>query len=104
MAEDIASLKVDYVGINYQYLSQTLYNEFRSKKLGVGAWTVNEAKDMKRFQEMGVDFITSDRPDLLSRLSGQQPDQKNIQHEGWRLANLFSFRLTPSVSQSTLIS
>jgi len=70
VAEDIASLKVDYVGINYQYLSQTLYNEFRSKKLGVGAWTVNEAKDMKRFQEMGVDFITSDRPDLLLQTVG----------------------------------
>jgi glycerophosphoryl diester phosphodiesterase len=70
VAENIASLKVDYVGINYQYLSQTLYNEFRNKKLGVGAWTVNEAKDMSRFAEMGVDFITSDRPDLLLQIVG----------------------------------
>jgi len=70
VAEDIASLKVDYVGINYQYLSQTLYNEFRSKKLGVGAWTVNEAVDISRFHKMGVDFITSDRPDLLLQIIG----------------------------------
>jgi glycerophosphoryl diester phosphodiesterase len=69
VAKDIASLDVDYVGINHQYLSQTLFNEFKIRKLGVGVWTVNEVKDMVRFKEMGVDFITSDRPDLLLQIS-----------------------------------
>ncbi|MGE0074532.1 MAG: glycerophosphodiester phosphodiesterase [Sphaerochaetaceae bacterium] len=65
VAADIASLGVDYVGINYSYLSQTLYTEFRNKNLGIGVWTVNEPSAMERMAAMGVDFITSDFPDIL---------------------------------------
>lgn len=68
VASDIKSLGVDYVGINYNYLTPTLYDYFRKAKLGVGAWTVNEESAIKRFSEMGVDFITSDRPDLLRQV------------------------------------
>ncbi len=70
VANEIASLGVDYVGINHQFLSQTLYNEFRAQKLGVGVWTVNDENTMKRFAALGVDFITSDRPDLLKKILG----------------------------------
>jgi len=65
VAREMALSGVDYVGINYQYLSQTLYNELRSKKLGIGIWSVNDPQVMLRFSEMGVDFITTDRPDIL---------------------------------------
>ena len=68
VAENIASLNVDYVGINYNYLSQTLYDEFRAKGLGVGAWTVNEKEAILRMAKLGVDFITSDYPDRLQQL------------------------------------
>jgi glycerophosphoryl diester phosphodiesterase len=68
VANEMASLGVDYVGINHQFLSQTLYNEFRSHNLGVGVWTVNDENSMKRFATLGVDFITSDRPDLLKKI------------------------------------
>ena len=67
VAADIAALGVDYVGINYPYLSQTLYNEFREKNLGIGAWTVNDPGAMERIARMGVDFITSDYPDILGK-------------------------------------
>ena len=67
VAADIASLGVDYVGINYSYLSQTLYNNFRDKKLGIGVWTVNEPSAMERMAAMGIDFITSDFPDILTK-------------------------------------
>jgi glycerophosphoryl diester phosphodiesterase len=53
------------VGINYRYLSKTLYEVLRSRGLGIGVWTVNDPKVMRRFADMGVDFITTDRPDIL---------------------------------------
>jgi glycerophosphoryl diester phosphodiesterase len=68
VADSIAALGVEYVGINFSYLSDTLYQKFRERGLGVGAWTVNTAKDIKHIASMGVDFITSDRPDLLTEL------------------------------------
>jgi glycerophosphoryl diester phosphodiesterase len=73
VADEMVSLGVEYVGINYQYLSKTLYDEFRSRKLGVGAWTVNDPKAMERFAAMGVDFITSDDPVLLKRTLSPVP-------------------------------
>ena len=68
VAASIADLGVEYVAINYAYLSQRLFDEFRSRGLLIGAWTVNNEKDIRRIAAMGVDFITSDRPDLLSEL------------------------------------
>jgi len=69
VAEEIKSLGVEYVGISYQYLSQTLFEEFRAHGIGVGVWTVNEPAMMKRFISMGVDFITSDNPELLMQIT-----------------------------------
>jgi glycerophosphoryl diester phosphodiesterase len=68
VAASIADLGVEYVAINYAYLSQRLFDEFRSHNLLIGAWTVNNEKDIRRIAAMGVDFITSDRPDLLREL------------------------------------
>ncbi len=67
IAKYIKNLDVEYVGINYKYLSQELYDEFRKNDLGVGVWTVNDKIRMKKFITMGVDFITTNRPDLLSK-------------------------------------
>lgn len=33
-------------------------------------WTVNEADDMRRFLDMGVDGIVTDRPDILNEVMG----------------------------------
>ncbi len=68
VAKDMASLNVDYVGIKYDYLSQTLYDQFRSQDLGVGVWTVDDTINMRKFTTMGVDFITTNRPDLLNQV------------------------------------
>lgn len=56
----------DYVGISHTYLSDALYKGFREAGLGVGVWTVNTREDMRKYIDLGVDFITTDRPDLLS--------------------------------------
>lgn len=65
VAEEMSALGVDSVGVEKTWLSQPLYRELRSRGLGVGVWTVNNAEEMRRFASMGVDFVTSDRPDLL---------------------------------------
>ncbi len=68
VAASIAELGVEYVAIDYAYLSAKLFEEFRRSGLLIGAWTVNNEKDIRRISAMGVDFITSDRPDLLREL------------------------------------
>ncbi len=65
VAKTLGDLKVDYAAVKYTYLSEKLYNALREEKLSIGAWTVNDAETMKKFLEMGVDFITSDYPSLL---------------------------------------
>ena len=65
VAKTLRDLKVDYAAVKYTYLSEKLYNALREEKLSIGAWTVNDAETMKKFLEMGVDFITSDYPSLL---------------------------------------
>ena len=71
VAEAVKALGVEYIGINHIYLSKTLYQELRSQGLGVGAWTVNDEETMKKIAALGVDFITSDRPDLLATTLGR---------------------------------
>jgi glycerophosphoryl diester phosphodiesterase len=68
VADEIASLSVEYVGVRDDSLSQPLYDSLRVKGLLIGAWTVNELPRMQELKTLGVDFITSDRPDLLKEL------------------------------------
>lgn len=68
VAKHMASLNVEYVGVNGEYLSQVLYDQLRSYDLGVGVWTVDDTISMRKFAEMGVDFITTNRPDLLNKV------------------------------------
>jgi len=68
VAKHMASLAVDYVGVNYEYLSQVLYDQLRKQDLGVGVWTVDDTINMRKFAEMGVDFITTNRPELLNKV------------------------------------
>lgn len=40
--------------------------------LRVVPWTVNEADDMRRLLALGVDGITTDRPDVLLEILGRR--------------------------------
>ncbi len=53
--------------LNFNMLSPELIVELKSRGLGVWTWTVNEAVVMRALRQWGVDSITTDRPDLLSR-------------------------------------
>jgi len=40
----------------------------RAANVAVGVWTVNAETEMRRLFALGVDVLTSDRPDLALRL------------------------------------
>ena len=65
VADALKKLGATYAGVNARWLTAALYGALRAQGLGVGAWTVNDPKRMRELAEMGVDFITSDRPDIL---------------------------------------
>lgn len=46
-------------------------NSAQDHNLQVHIWTINDAHDMKRFLEMGVDGIMTDRPDILLDILGR---------------------------------
>jgi glycerophosphoryl diester phosphodiesterase len=65
VAAEMTALGATFVGVEKSWLSEPLYKELRARGLGVGAWTVDDPEAMRKFALMGVDFITSNRPDLL---------------------------------------
>jgi glycerophosphoryl diester phosphodiesterase len=65
VAAEMTGLGASYVGVEKSWLTEPLYRELRSRGLGVGVWTVDEPEAMRKLASMGVDFITSNRPDLL---------------------------------------
>jgi glycerophosphoryl diester phosphodiesterase len=56
------------VGIQHTLLTEPLLQALRQCDFRVGVWTVNEPVAMRNFVAMGVDFITTDRPDLLREI------------------------------------
>lgn len=68
IARSLAELGVDGVGVREQNLDRELYEALRREGLGVGAWTVDDPGRMRSLATLGVDFITSNRPDLLSQV------------------------------------
>ncbi len=72
IARSVASLGVESVGVREDMLGLRLFDAFRSEGLRVGAWTVNDPGRMRQLAGMGVDFLTTDRPDLFFRLFPRQ--------------------------------
>jgi len=70
VADEAVKLGARSVGVDKAWLTEPLYKELRARGLGVGVWTVDDPADMARFAAMGVDFITSNRPDLLREALG----------------------------------
>jgi glycerophosphoryl diester phosphodiesterase len=56
------------IGLEHTLVDDKLVAAARAAGLRVGAWTVNEARDMRRLAALGIDIITTDRPDLAVRV------------------------------------
>ena len=64
-AEALTGQGFRYVDAKYTCMTSAFFQALCARDLGTGVWTVNDEANMRKFAEMGVDFITSDRPDLL---------------------------------------
>ena len=56
------------LGVEYTLADDRLVAAARAAHLALGVWTVNDPEDIRRMLGLGVDIITSDRPDLAKRL------------------------------------
>ena len=59
------------LGIQYTLASERLLSAARAAGLRVGVWTVNDEPAMRRTIGLGVDVLTTDRPDLACRVLGR---------------------------------
>ncbi|MFT4094451.1 MAG: glycerophosphodiester phosphodiesterase family protein [Niabella sp.] len=70
-----AQLKADKLGLDYHFSVFEKNRDWlaQAKKLGVAtnAWTVNDEKVMDTLLEQGIDFITTNEPELLLKKLGK---------------------------------
>jgi len=65
LATEIAQNGFDWVAVNKAYLSAAMVETLRSQGIKAHGWVVNEVSEMWDIFDMGVDYITTDRPDVL---------------------------------------
>jgi glycerophosphoryl diester phosphodiesterase len=63
-----AAAGVTDLGLEYTLVDERLVAAAHAANLALGVWTVNEPASIQRMLDLGVDIITSDRPDLAKRL------------------------------------
>ncbi len=62
-------LKPHGFNIHRDDVTADLLRELHAKGITMAVWTVNDENDMRRFAEMGVDALISDRPDVALRVT-----------------------------------
>ncbi|HEX3177271.1 MAG TPA: glycerophosphodiester phosphodiesterase [Methylomirabilota bacterium] len=66
-----AGLGATDVGLEHTLASAPVVAAAHAAGLRVGVWTVNAEADMGRMLDLGVDVLTTDRPDLARRVLGR---------------------------------
>jgi len=66
--ETVRKLGARFVGLHQRLVTPRIVEQVRQAGLVLGVWTVNEAAAMRRFVELGVDILITDRPDLAKEL------------------------------------
>jgi len=69
--EEVAPFS-DGIGVDKNFLSANLVQEAHARKLAVGVWTVDTEAEMQKFIVLGVDDITSNRPDILKKIKDER--------------------------------
>jgi glycerophosphoryl diester phosphodiesterase len=69
-AARVGALGGDDLGIERTLLAPAAVRAARDAGLTIGVWTVNDPADVHRALDAGVDYVTTDRPDLALRLRG----------------------------------
>ena len=64
--EQARSVDASVVSFEAAHLSTEMIERCREADLDTSAWTVNDPEQMRRMTSLGVDFVATDRPDLLA--------------------------------------
>jgi glycerophosphoryl diester phosphodiesterase len=67
---DLMARGVHWVAINKSYLTRSLVEQLHAQAILVHAWVINEAEELQGCVALGVDAITTDRPDRIVPLYG----------------------------------
>jgi glycerophosphoryl diester phosphodiesterase len=65
VAADLVKRGFRWIAINKKFLTLEMFSALKDQGLNVHPWAVNDVDEMWQFIDMGVDLITTDRPDLL---------------------------------------
>jgi glycerophosphoryl diester phosphodiesterase len=65
-----SAMGVTDLGLDWRILEADVVRAARAAGLTIGVWTVNDEPTMQRMLDLGVDVITTDRPDLARRIVG----------------------------------
>jgi len=66
--EQLAALRANDLGIERTLLSADAVAAAHAAGLTLGVWTVNEPEEIRQALAAGVDYVTTDRPDLALKL------------------------------------
>jgi glycerophosphoryl diester phosphodiesterase len=69
--DDVSTYSANGIGVNKDLLTAALVDEAHRRKMAVGVWTVDGEAEMQKFIGMGVDSITTNRPDILKKVLGR---------------------------------
>lgn len=69
--ERLTAFRANELGIERTLLSPEAVAAAREAGLTIGVWTVNDPEELRRTLAAGVDYVTTDRPDLALQLRGR---------------------------------
>jgi glycerophosphoryl diester phosphodiesterase len=69
--DHVVTMEADGIGVSKDLLTAPLVQEAHRRNLLVGVWTCDTEVEIAKFVEMGVDSITTNRPDVLKRVLGR---------------------------------
>jgi glycerophosphoryl diester phosphodiesterase len=73
VAPRLRALGANDLGIERTLLTPEAVRTARGAGLSIGVWTVNEPDDLRRALGAGVDYVTTDQPDVALRLRAARP-------------------------------
>lgn len=69
LAHQARALQCEWINMDYDLVTPEMPAFFHARDLRLGVWTVNDAPGLQRLARVGVDALTTDRPDLFHLLA-----------------------------------
>lgn len=66
LVTQVAALHCEWIHMDYDLFTPEMPAFFHASGLQLGVWTVNDAAGLQRLTRLGVDALTTDRPDLFA--------------------------------------